>query len=51
MLMELRRVLDACPAAKLGFILAGAELEQGYGYGDYSTYYPSREQRDLQQVS
>jgi Mrp family chromosome partitioning ATPase/capsular polysaccharide biosynthesis protein len=30
MLSELRRVLASCPAAKLGFVLLGAELEQSY---------------------
>jgi Mrp family chromosome partitioning ATPase len=39
MLGELVRVLDACPATKLGFVLAGAELEQGYGSGAYGAYY------------
>jgi succinoglycan biosynthesis transport protein ExoP len=38
---ELRRVLDTCPAAKLGFVLAGAELEEGYGYEGYYRYYRS----------
>lgn len=33
MLGELHRVLDTCPAGKLGFVLTGAELEEGYGYG------------------
>jgi tyrosine-protein kinase len=32
MLDELRRVLDDCPAEKLGFILTGADLEGGYEY-------------------
>lgn len=35
MLKELQRILDACPAAKLGFVLTGAEAEDGYGYGGY----------------
>ena len=38
MLGELHRVLDACPASKLGFVLAGAELEQGYSSGAYGYY-------------
>ena len=33
MLAELHRVLETCPAGKLGFILTGAEMEDGYGYG------------------
>lgn len=30
---ELRRVLERCPAEKLGFVVTGADLEEGYGYG------------------
>ena len=33
MLKELHRVLETCPAGKLGFVLTGAEMEEGYGYG------------------
>ncbi|HEY3765252.1 MAG TPA: polysaccharide biosynthesis tyrosine autokinase [Gaiellales bacterium] len=33
MLSELQRVLGACPAAKLGFVLTGADEGEGYGYG------------------
>ena len=38
---ELRRVLATCRAAKLGFVVTGAELEDehhryGYGYGGYA---------------
>jgi receptor protein-tyrosine kinase len=57
MLIELRRVLDASPAEKVGFVLAGAELEDGYGYGGYGTYYTTKEQQEpeeqraLQRVS
>ncbi len=42
MLAELNRVLAVCPASKLGFVLTGAEHEEGfaYGYGDY--YYGKR---------
>jgi tyrosine-protein kinase len=32
-LTELRRVLDASPARKLGFVVTGAGSEEGYGYG------------------
>lgn len=32
-LNELRRVLDAAPVAKLGFVLTGVKVEEGYGYG------------------
>ena len=33
MLSELQRVLGACPCAKLGYVLTGAEEGEGYGYG------------------
>ncbi len=39
MIGELRRVLDACPAERLGFILASAELEEGYTSAGYGMYY------------
>jgi len=38
-LREARRILDASPAGKLGFIVTGAEREEGYGYGRYRYYY------------
>jgi len=41
-LTELRRALDACPAEKLGFVLTGAETEDGYGYGYGSADYYDR---------
>jgi non-specific protein-tyrosine kinase len=34
-LKELARVLESCPAAKLGFVLTGAKVEEGYGYAAY----------------
>jgi polysaccharide biosynthesis transport protein len=34
-LAEVRRILDACPAAKLGFVLTGAEIDPQFGSGDY----------------
>jgi non-specific protein-tyrosine kinase len=37
-LTELHRVLESCPAKKLGFVLAGADREEGYGYGSYGYY-------------
>jgi protein-tyrosine kinase len=37
-LRELQRLLAAAPAAKLGFVLTGAEREEGYLYG-YKSYY------------
>jgi non-specific protein-tyrosine kinase len=30
---ELKRLLDTMPAHKLGFVITGAEAEEGYGYG------------------
>ena len=41
MLAELRRALDAAPTLKLGFVVTGAQAEEGYaeGYGYYSSYY------------
>ena len=42
MLHELARLLEACPAEKLGYVLAGAELGESYGYG-YDYEYETRE--------
>jgi succinoglycan biosynthesis transport protein ExoP len=39
MLREVRRVLEASPAENLGFVVAGAGLEEGYGYGGYAYRY------------
>ena len=51
-LNELRRVLDASRAAKLGFILADAESEDGYGYGyGQSAYYDRADPRETAGVS
>ena len=36
MVKELRRLLEASPAAKLGFVVAGADAEEAYGYEPYS---------------
>jgi Mrp family chromosome partitioning ATPase len=33
LLVELRRLLETCRAAKLGFVLTGAEAEEAYGAG------------------
>jgi hypothetical protein len=33
MLGELRRILDSTPAKGLGFVITGAEAEDGYRYG------------------
>ena len=52
MLHELQRILDACPAAKLGFVLAGAEAEEGYDYGVAGYYqYRSPSRSDASGVS
>ena len=42
MLREVGRVLEGCPADKLGYVLASAELSEGYGYG-YAYAYEARE--------
>jgi hypothetical protein len=39
LLGEARRILDASPAAKLGFVITGAEREEGYGHKRYDYYY------------
>jgi succinoglycan biosynthesis transport protein ExoP len=39
LLREARRILDTSPAAKLGFVLTGAEREEGYGDRRYGYYY------------
>ena len=31
-LIELRRVLESCPAHKLGLVVSGANLDDGHGY-------------------
>jgi capsular exopolysaccharide synthesis family protein len=45
-LAELERVLSACPAEPLGFVLAGAASEEGYGYSSYGYYEQSSRQRE-----
>lgn len=51
MLAELRRLLEAAPATKLGFVVTGAEGEQGYGYGYGSGYgYGYRPRKDKQRL-
>jgi succinoglycan biosynthesis transport protein ExoP len=52
MLKELKRVLDALPVEKLGFILTGAELEESYaGYGAYAYRYNSSAARVRDRVT
>jgi hypothetical protein len=40
MLKELRRTIDSVPAAKLGVVVTGADLDQTYPYA-YGGYYRS----------
>jgi succinoglycan biosynthesis transport protein ExoP len=49
MLVELKRLLDTMPAHKLGFIVAGAETEDdyGYGYGGYRYYRPAKDREKI----
>lgn len=42
-LRELSRILDRCPAAKLGFVVTGAEHDQAYASGTYGSYQDSVE--------
>ncbi|MDP9226952.1 MAG: P-loop NTPase [Actinomycetota bacterium] len=49
LLHELARHLEMCRAEKLGFVLTGAEREQGYGYGYYE-YAPSKAERGEQHI-
>jgi tyrosine-protein kinase len=46
MLRELRRVLDASPATKLGFVVTGAESDETYGHGGYGYGYYGTQQKD-----
>jgi succinoglycan biosynthesis transport protein ExoP len=41
-LAELRRTLESLPATPLGFVLAGAELEEGHDYEPYAYYGSSK---------
>lgn len=38
MLREFARLLKACPAEKVGYVLTGADLTETHGYGVYSYY-------------
>jgi Mrp family chromosome partitioning ATPase len=51
MLRELKRVLDASPTQKLGFVVTGAESEEGYGYGVYHYRYGAVRERDRERVT
>jgi hypothetical protein len=35
-LIEMRRVLESCPAHKLGLVVSGASLDDGHRYGYYT---------------
>jgi succinoglycan biosynthesis transport protein ExoP len=45
-LRELRRQLDACPAAKIGIVVTGADEEEGYANTYGSEYYRARPTED-----
>jgi Mrp family chromosome partitioning ATPase len=53
MLNELRRVLDTLPAQRLGFVLTGADLDDGYtyGYGGYYHYERATRGREAAEVT
>lgn len=46
MLRELRRLLDRSPAHPLGFVAAGADRDEGYGYEAYGYEAPRDVQRE-----
>lgn len=50
MLNELRRILDSTPAKGLGFVITGAEAEDGYGYGSAYSYSSAVRQREKETV-
>ena len=49
MLRELARLLETCPADKLGYVIAGAELVEHYGYGYSYAYSTSEAERSERQ--
>jgi non-specific protein-tyrosine kinase len=52
MLRELARLLETCPAEKFGYVVAGAELGEGYGYSyAYSYAATEAEHVEKQRVS
>jgi len=52
MLQEIARILEACPAEKFGYVVAGAELGEGYGYAyGYSYATAEAEQTKQQRIS
>jgi Mrp family chromosome partitioning ATPase len=44
MLMELHRVLETCPAAKLGVIVTGADADEEHNYAGYYRYHSVSEE-------
>jgi hypothetical protein len=48
---EMRRVLDASPAGKLGFVLTGVSPDDEYGYGAYYSYGDRKRQRQAAKMS
>jgi succinoglycan biosynthesis transport protein ExoP len=50
MLNELRRILDSMPAKGMGFVITGAEAEDGYGYGTAYYYGSAARQREKETV-
>ena len=53
MLNELRRVLATLPAQQLGFVLTGADLDDGYtyGYGGYYRYEREQSRREAPEAA
>ena len=50
MLTELRRILDSIPTKGMGFVITGAEAEDGYGYGSAYHYGSAVRQREKETV-
>ena len=50
MLNELLRILDSTPAKGMGFVITGAEAEDGYGYGSAYYYGSAVRQREKETV-
>jgi Mrp family chromosome partitioning ATPase len=51
MLHEVARLLNTCPADKFGYVVASAELGEGYGYAYYGYAPTEAEQSETQPVS
>jgi succinoglycan biosynthesis transport protein ExoP len=50
MLAELRRLLEACPADRIGFVLTDAHLEEAYSYASYAGYYKQHAYAEVESV-